>query len=114
MGPMLRYFKNQPFGLPTHRDRGDKEDIVTTISQDENAFIAFRNACSTESRETSPQKDTDQTDKGAKNSPKQGSKLWRPNMASSNSYRRFLQTFLPHTSSINSACSLSLVMATLH
>jgi len=88
--PLLRYCKNQPFGLPTYRDRGDKEEIVSTISQDENACSELaRNRCNTGSKETSPQKNTDQTDKGAKNSPNQGLKLWRPNMASSNPYHKF-------------------------
>jgi len=90
--PLLRFRRNQLIG--GYIDRGgrfdDKEDIVSTISQDENVCSELaKNACSTGSKETLPQKNTDQTDKGAKNSPNQGLKHWRQNMAGSNPYYKF-------------------------
>jgi len=90
--PLLRYRNNQLFG--GFLDRGgrsdDKEDIVSSISQDENVCSELAtNACSTGSKETSPQKNTDQTNKGVKNSPNQGLRQWRQNMASKNPYLKF-------------------------
>jgi len=90
--PLLRFRKNQLFGGFKNRsdESDDKEGIVSTISQDENASSEWaKYECSTGKLETSPEKNTDQTDKGANNSPNQGSKLWRPNIASNHPYLKF-------------------------